>query len=260
MTIILHHKRHPELVNDQHLWSGMLELQGTEGQRVTAVTFVDLLYRKVLGMVSSMLQEYPDDPVVFLRTDRSGLQPIQLGEATRVLLRDDPVQAIRSMDVQGAPSVQGDEQPVVLPPGPVLRAGFDTLADAFGERVFLRMQKGRIEDPLTGQWRQLAFGPKIGWRIRGKNNDSASWMPIQLEDVPALYVSGDAEEGELAERMQSWSASLAACRWASLAVEDLLQVRAQRFFLPRRWNQEQWIDREALQRRLDRYLKERSES
>jgi hypothetical protein len=255
MNIILHHKRHPELVNDEHLWSGTLELQDQDGKRVRADSFVGMTYRKMLVMLSRMLRENPESKVVFRRTDRKGLQPILLGEDIRVLLRDDPVQALRYMDLQPGSPVQGDERNVT--PEPVLRAGLDTLADAFGERVYLKMQHGQVQDPLTGTWSQLAYGPKIGWRIRGESNKSESWLPIQLEGVVIdTCPSGETEE-ELKADMQVLAAALATCRWASVEVEQLLQRSTKKFFLPRRWNNgRQWIDRADLRARLDKYKKE----
>jgi hypothetical protein len=261
MNIILHHKRHPELVNDVHLWSGTIELQGEDAKRLKAESFVGLQYRKVLAKVSNWLREAPDAGVVFRRTDRPGLQPILLGEDIRTLLRDDPVRAMRCMDMQAGDVVRGDEAPVVPHPEPALRAGFDTMADAFSERVFMRMRNGMIEDPLTGRWLQLAFGPKIGWRIRAENNNSASWLPIRLEDVRLPEVSEDVKEEDLQKLMPQVSGALAACRWASLEVEDLLAKDVERFFLPRRWNAGQkWIGRGALRARLEKYKKEKVES
>ena len=182
-TIILHNKRHPELVNDEHQFSGTVELQDEKGSSLTRDSFVGLQFQRMMVRVSRELRKHPDASVVIHRTDRTGLRPIQLGDETRVLLRDDPVQAIRLMNVQPNQQVRGDEVGVGQP---VLRAAYDTLAAAFGERVYLRMRQGNVEDPLSGRWKSLAYGPKIGWRIRGDNNKSESWLPIHLEgaDMP----------------------------------------------------------------------------
>ena len=253
-TIILHYKRHPHLVEDKHPFSGTLELQDCEGNSLSRDSFVGIFFRQMMTDVSRKLREHPDAAVVLRRTDREGLHPIQLGEETRVLLRDDPVRAIRKMDVQPGQSVVGDE----LPMGKgTLRAAYDTLAAAFGERVYLRMRQGMIEDPVTGTWKSLAYGPKIGWRIRGDDNKSGSWLPIRLEGVDLPEISEDAAPEELQGMMNNVAAALASCRWASIDVSDLLNHKANRFFLPREWNTSRWIEWNALNERYEKYMKER---
>lgn len=257
-TIILHNRRHAELVNDEHPFSGTVELQDDQGTSLKRDSFVGLRFHQMMVRVSRALREHPEAAVVIRRTDRKGLQPVQLGEETRVMLRDDPVQAIRLMNVQPGQQVRGDEPGVGQP---TLRAAYDTLAAAFGERVYLRMRQGTVEDPLTGKWRQLAYGPKVGWRIRGENNKSGTWVPIRLEGADLPDISEDATPEELQGMMGNLAGALASCRWASVEVQDLLQRNAKRFFLPRPWNGGRtWIGRDALQERYETYMKEKMTS
>jgi hypothetical protein len=258
-TIILHNKRHPELVDDEHLFSGTLELQDPEGKSLKRDSFVGLQFRQMMVRVSRVLREHTSAAVVIRRTDRKGLRPIQLGEETRVLLRDDPVQAIRLMDVQPGQPVRSSE-PASFGGG-MLRAAYDSLAAAFGERVYLRMRNGNVEDPITGRWRQLAYGPKIGWRVRGENNKSGSWLPIRLEGADLPDISDDATPEELKGMMEGLAGALASCRWASVSVDDLLERSTKRFFLPRTWNAGRtWIGRDALRERYEKYKKEKMTS
>jgi hypothetical protein len=256
-TILLQHKRNPELVNDEHLYSGTLEAQDATGYSVESEGFIQMPFHKMMVMVSRQLRKYPEAMVVMHRTDREGLHPIQLGEETRVLLRDDPVKAIRRMNVQPGQPVRGDEDAVGQP---TLRAAYDTLAAAFGERVYLRMRQGSIEDPITGTWKSLAYGPKIGWRIRGDNNKSRTWLPIRLEGVELPDISEDATPDELRGVGDKLAEALASCRWASVDINDLLNHQAERFFLPRAWNQGKWIGWNALNERYERYMKEKMSS
>lgn len=255
-TIILHHKRNPELINDEHLFSGSIDLQDADGvAAMEGFDFVSLPFRKMMVHTSRYLRDHPNAAVVLRRFDRKGLQPIQLGEEMRVMLRDDPVMAIRHMDVKLGSDVKSS------PAAPVLRSDYDTLADAFGERVFVRLKNGAAEDPVTGKWRQLACGPKCGWRIRGEQDSYQSWLPIRLEGADIPEVSKDATEEEVVAMMNDLAGALAKCQWCSMLVTDLLEQSGNKFFLPRRWNAGgQWVGRQVLQARLDKYLREREEA
>lgn len=257
-TIILHHKRSPELVNDVHLYSGSIDLQDAEGKSVLeGMDFIAMPFRKMLVHVSRYLRQHEDAAVIFRRLDRKGLRPLQLSEELRLLLRDDPVRAIRHMDVQLDEPVKPDAHA----PAGLIRSNYDTLADAFSERVYARMKNGAVEDPVTGHWKQLAYGPKCGWRIRGEKNSYESWVPVRLEGVEIPDVREGASPDEVREMMDELGVVLATCRWASMLVEDLLQQAAHKFFLPRRWNAaSQWVGRNVLRARLDKYLREREEA
>jgi len=254
-VLVLHHARKPELVNDEHLYYGRLELQNGEGALLQSDPFLGMPFHRMMTLVARELIRHPEAQVVMQRFDSPGLVPVQLGEQLRVLLRDDPAGAIRSMDIRG----QFAPGPVVPIQGPVLRSGVDTLADAFGERVYLRMQGGCAEDPLTGYFTSLAYGPAHGWFVRGKSNSYQEWLPIRLEgaeigvDDSAIATDPQAAVAKLGEVLPT-------LRWASCLVEDLLKLPGSRFYLPRRWNKQQWVSRGDLRERLDKFRKERQES
>lgn len=257
-TIILCHKRNPELVDDRHLYTGYIDLQDSSGSpALSRFDFVSLPFHKVMTRISQHLREYPDAAVVLHRLEREGLQPIQLSEDLRLLLRDDPVRAIWLMDEHSGREVRPDVRASLN----LIRSDYDTLADAFGERVYIRMRHGAAEDPVTGRWKTLAYGPKCGWRIRGEKDSYGSWLPIQLEGIDIPVVKEDANMEEVQLAMEDFATVLAECKWGSIAVKDLLDQPGHKFFLPRRWNTEaQWIGRQALQERLDTYLEERKEA
>jgi hypothetical protein len=59
---------------------------------------------------------------------------------------------------------------------PVFRAGADTLADAFGEEVYLKVRDGRFEDPATGRWVPLGFEQKL----------VGEWVRVAITDLLGL--------------------------------------------------------------------------
>ena len=78
-TIILHHKRNPELIRDEHLYSGSIDLQDSEGKPVLeGMDFIAMPFRKMLTHVSRYLREHPTADVIFRRLDRKG----QIGRAS----------------------------------------------------------------------------------------------------------------------------------------------------------------------------------
>lgn len=251
ITIVLQHRRNPELVDDQHHFSGSVALLSPRGEVWDDDNFVALPFHQMMTMVARRLREFPDADVVLQRTDRRGLSPLKLGEDVRVMLRDDPAGAVRAMSVSTGQHVE-----VQVPP--TLRSSHDTLADAFGERLYLQMRRGYVADPLTGSYQQLSYGEKSGWRIRGPGNSYEQWLPIRLEGVE-VGVDPKAMSDDPGALMQELGKMLAELRWVSCSTEDLLSMPGSRFFLPRRWNAEgmQWISRQALRERLDQFRKER---
>lgn len=251
-VLVLHHARKPELVNDEHLYYGRLELQNGEGEVLQSDPFLGMQFHRMLTLVARELVKHPEARVVMQRFDSPGLVPVQLGEQLRVLLRDDPTAAIRAMDIRG----QFAPGPITPLQGPVLRSGVDTLADAFGERVYLRMQGGYVEDPLTGCFTSLAYGPVNGWFVRGKSNSYQEWLPIRLEGAE-VGVDADLVASDPQAAVAKLGEVLPTLRWASCLVEDLLKMPGNRFYLPRQWNKRQWISRRDLQESLDKFRKEK---
>ena len=262
-VIILHHQRHAELVKNQHPFSGSIELQDEDAGPVSIHPFVELPFYKMLAKVSEWLRKYPNAEVIFHRMERRGLKPLQLAEPLRLLLRDDPVAAIRQMDVQSGDPCEREPKGIGVAQNfgikhSAFRSGYDTLADAFGERVFLHMRNGMIEDPIHATMLSLAYGPKLGWMIRGEKNDSSDWLAIRLEGVPDSLQHPGSSESEIVEELDT--ESLFNCGWASVEVQDLLNTGAERFYLPRAWNKPgPWISAAALRARLEAYCAERSQ-
>lgn len=234
VIITLSYRRHAELVKNAHLFSGTLVVQGPDGVLSTKV-FSSEDFTRMYTAVARELRTYPDAPVALARTDREGLAPFFIAEELRVLLRDDPVRALESMN----PTLGGPVK--TIRPLPALPAAYDALAESFGEEVYLRARGGCVEDPATGTWASLAYTLKTQqWSIRGAEDKASTWLPIRF---PELVIT-NLEDEQLPEQ-------LIKCSWAAARVIDILALKANRFFLPRLWNTEgQWISRTALKERL----------
>lgn len=167
------------------------------------------------------------------RTDRDGLLPVQLGDKELELLRTDPVAYIaahtishRTVDLShGKRSRLAEQERYVVPKSAGLRAGHDTLAAAFGERVYVRLRAvedgHQLEHPLTGRWVPLG---------------TDKW--VQRVDFEVVLTSSNG--------------------WVSFKVLDLLEAPAARYYLPREWNAYGgWISKDQLQEMYNQFIKER---
>jgi hypothetical protein len=101
-------------------------------------SFVDLTFDAMLYTLARELEAHPEAEVFLLRTDRPGCLPYQLDATTVELLRTDPVAMVQAFTVPGSPSTLLKRRRELPPPVMRLRAGFDVLADAFGELVYVR--------------------------------------------------------------------------------------------------------------------------
>lgn len=221
MRLTLHYKRVNNVVDGEYVYSGRFELDGTSLE-----DFIGYKYQKIVGQLHNHLVGADAHTRVFLqRTERPGLSPTELGENLIQLLRTDPLTAYRTMT---QPLQSCAETP-------------DT--KDFGRQVYIRVSMGKIEDPITGEWRTLAYGRTSGWKIRGEGNSSESWIALNT------LVDNAPEGGSSIER-------IAYANWALVDVAELLRQPANKFYLPRPWNTNgPWISRQEL---TDRYMKEKS--
>ncbi len=103
-----------------------------------------------------------------------------------------------------------------------LRIGSDTLADAFGDFIYLVCRRGEVECPVCGKWCHDAHG-------RFQCDCGAQF---------AAKLSG---------------------RWAAIRTDELIHL-ADQFFLPRAWNKEPpYITSAALRALYDTFKQEREE-
>lgn len=209
-----------------------------EGQ-IENFKFFGWTYARMMTEAHRYLTDKPEAGLVMQRTDRVGLLPARLEAPLLKLLREDPAGFIRANTL--APRVidltdgkktskLADAEKQDIPKVAGLRHGHNALAEAFGERVYIRMKlRGSMgalyEHPGTGRWADLATVEH--WLGRP-----------QSTEVFAM----DDKQG-----------------WMTLLVTDLLLVKASRYFLPREWNEHgNWISKEQLLMKLDKFNKEKS--
>lgn len=226
-TVVLSYKRMREKRGDEYPYNGKIEVRG--GASKHSESFLGWEYKKVIVRLHQLLLEHDAKKVIFQRTERDDLMPVELGERLLKLLREDPLSAYRAMLYESAP-IQTSTTKVQ-----------DRAANFFDEVVYLRMVNGTIEDPETGTMLSLAYGPQSGWRIRRNDNNSGAWIPIQPVD--------ESPDGT------SFGERLAFFRWAKVKVQDLLDQKLERYYLPRSWNTKgPWISHVELSDRLESHL------
>lgn len=247
-VLTLYYRRLKEKQGDEYPYRGCIELT-RDGDEVKE-DFICWSYKKIVARLSELSNKYTISKMLFQRTEREDIFPVELGNRIMDLIKSDPVAAYRSLVYEPAPvqtkgGVSVDQK--WPPPTTRVAAGYDTLSRAFGEEVYLRMANGMIEDPETGEWATMAYGPKFGWRIRREDNKPAGWIMVDLVD--------ESPEGT------SFAERIAFARWAKVSVHTLLAQELDRYFLPRDWNEDgSWVEHDNLKKRLERYLAEREKA
>jgi hypothetical protein len=196
-------------------------------------------YEAMLQRLSDiMVQHYQAEEsidVVLQRTDRAGLLPMTLDAQTTQLLRTDSVAGIAALTYTqpstplGAVAKKKAEKTVYEPAS--LRAGLDTLAQAFGANVYVRAKEGQLECPGCG-----------------------IWVPVPAGSLTSVVVT-------CAGRCKEQLVFSLYEQWAAVATVLLLRTELPRFYLPREWNYgKPWVSRETLQQKYDTFLKEKEQA
>jgi hypothetical protein len=237
---------HLEYCRDGDLSTGCIYLRDARGgvaerSEFTRIAFEDMLLRAARLLDSAAT---PGEPgararVVLRRTDRAGLLPYVLDAATVDLLRHDPLAAIASMTYRTtAPLVSPLAREVPPPGAPVLKAGTDVLADAFGDDIWVRVRGAELECPGCGLWGTFA---------------SPALAESRREVLKVVFACS--------KRCSVRVVAACHARWASVRVDELLLTAAARFYLPRAWNTDgPWITRQALSKTYQDYLTEKEQA
>lgn len=225
MNITLEYKRLQKEVNGEYPYTGEFKFV-PDGE---ALPFIGWPFKRVIGFLSELLKKHTDvQEVTLQRIDRPGIMPMGFGPQMLQLLRTDPLAAYRALDFNTS-QFSSD-------------AGrHSTLSRSFGPTIYLRMNQGKVQCPLTGEWRHLAFGEKQGWKIRGDGDAHEKWVPL-------TGVIDEAPEGTQGVQRIAFS------NWATADVQALLDMGAPKYFLPRAWNPNRggWIDRHDLEALLEK--------
>jgi hypothetical protein len=205
-------------------------------------------YRQAVTLLATAAQRHLGARLFLLRLDQRPQQvALQLDGALSKMVREDPVAFMRLMDpTMGRPqkldismSVR-KEHSAAIKSNP-LPAGYDTLAEAFGDEVYCRMKRGgATECPFCGRW-----GAWARTTVKGFNSDRV-----------------DCEHCKVTFYGQGIPTSRGG--WFKIPVVQLFNcardLGADRFFLPRAWNKDgPWISRADLQKKYDEFMKEKEE-
>lgn len=233
-TIVLAYRRVP---GDLSSGSVLLDT-GTAPPQVLR-PFEALDFKVMMREFAIELLAHPDAGAAIQRTDRPGLVRIPLAPDEIELFRRDPAEAIRQRTVPpqrvviGVDRAAGPDKTavhVVKPDGTVLDAGYDSLAQCFGDVVYARARtkdgKPEVECHCCGSWCTIERGSSFTcW-------DCNQQLPI----ADLALASG----------------------WAGVKVRELLATCREVFFLPRQWSGKNWVPRAELEHRFNEYNKEKT--
>lgn len=185
---------------------------GVFDDTIDLVEFNYLSFPEMMGKLASRIL---DDTIVRLERVESPGKFIQLSDDETEQLRTNTQEAIEAMTVPDR-TLQFKEMPKVESTMKMrLNIGHDTLADAFGDRIYIRFHLGKVECLETGRY-------------------------IPIDETRGLKHWGGMEEHEN--------------RWVSVPTAALLASDLDRFFIPRRWNVKgPWISKDDLRDRFEKY-------
>lgn len=238
IRIVLAYMRNPGDVTSR----GHISRDGQELAAFEADDYQTMLTRLVRVLTAENVSTQTVVEVVLQRTDREGLLPYRLDDATVHLLRTDPVAAMAAMNAfsrspsQAVRRVQETRTPQVPPP---VRAGHDTLADVFGDVLYFKVRQHELECPGCGYWGMYTSPGLL------LNPERAGAV------IKNVFVCPKKCRARFVVTCQK--------SWGYVSTEYLLENTAlPAFYFPREWNDgQQWISREALQMKFNEYKVEK---
>lgn len=232
-TVVLAYRRVPG-----DLSSGSIMLAVGAAPPEVLRPFENLDFKVMMREFAIELNAHPDAGGAIQRTDRPGLVQIPLAQDEVELFRRDPATAIRQRTIPpqrviiGVDRGAGPDKTVIqvrTPDGAVLEAGYDSLAQCFGEVVYARARTKdgtpEVECHCCGTWSTIEGKSYTCWDC----NQQLAIADLALE-------SG----------------------WAGVQVPALLATGRELFFLPRQWSGKNWVPRAELEKRFNEYNKEKT--
>ena len=218
-------------LRDGTVYTGAVSF-GDEVVRVERVSFHDLF-----KSAHSVLVRMPEGTQVDVqRTDRAGLSPITMDAAAAQQLREDPEGYIasvtvphRTVNLKRSGRVSKLAEAHTIPTTSSLRIGHATVADAFGDHVYLPAQlrlaaeaaAARVESPITGRW-------------------------ISVEELSRILGKGVVVT-EVKDKA-----------WVRVPMASLLALDCERLFLSVPWSSSAWVSKDELKKRYEKYTQEKN--
>ena len=207
------YERDPDVGNGYIAYRG--RVQETSDSEVA---FIGLHFEAMIRLISKHTLP-ADNEIIFTRSDRPELTPYPLASELVEAVKTNPQEAIRMMTPPDIRVVIGRRPE----PPATLRAGSDTLAAAFGERVLCRARDKELECPGCGKWCSPFMYCTNVFYCRACD-----------EDFATAYCDSN---------------------WFFVSVPELLTSKLDRFFLPRKWNGfKPWVDRARLKELYDSFM------
>lgn len=229
MKLILAYKRRKALVDDTHLLDGYLQ-EDSVRLKLNGKTYAELIFElseRLRGLVLT-----PHDEVAVIRLEQPSV--VHAMDDNQVeMIRTHPHKYIEatSLPPQRIVLKVDDKVPVGTMMATSIRAGIETLVDAFGEELYVQIKDGKAECPLCGRWRAEAVKQMDVW--------------VMCEDCGAVARCG-------LKRVENWAPVLTA------PLLERYKKTKPRFFFPRLWNiSGPWVTHEDLQARYAKYLEEK---
>jgi hypothetical protein len=210
--------------------------------------FEGYTFSRMMSRLASVLRKYEQCDHLVLERKEIEDSSYEMSPTEVQQLREDPAAAISSMQVPDRTVVVRDPEKLVCYPKdePVmqslLRAGHDTMADAFGYYTYFRLRDGKIECPYDGRWKEYSVVTAFG-------TPGVFYKGLDSDEPGALWFSPDIVD-------ENWS------RTFTKTLLDVWEKKGlSRYFLPRRWNKSgPWISHEELKQKYETYLKEKEDA
>lgn len=193
----------------------------------------DASFKELMVAVCSKMKADTSARVFLKRVERPGLRPVEIAGAEYEELLSDPEAFADARSTEHRVVHTRDGVSVADTVKLTVRAGVDTLADAFGGVVYCRMRRGGgVECPCCGRWGVARSDRNMNGFFRCK--------ACSAEIIGKAYPTKDGG-------------------WWGIDIRVLLQdTTSKMFYLPRAWNTSgPWISREDLERKYEQYLKEK---
>jgi hypothetical protein len=223
---------------DGETYNGFIATNAPAADKGGIEHFSGYTFARMMSRLAKQIRLFPGDVgVVLSRKERLGTN-YDLDKDTIQLLRDDPASAIRAMtppDRTVKMSSVAAQKNIGASMGSRLRVGHDTLADAFGDDVYVLMDlaRGVLECPVCG-------------RLKGE------FAEVSTHSAARMYGCLSCMNGFIVQ--------VCGDTWATIRTEELIKAKADRLYLPRQWNKGgPWITRIDLTRKYRAFEKERED-